>query len=842
MNRSFRERFRRFSALLLICAMLAACFGALAETTATVVASSVTVYSTPALSSSDALGTMKKGEKVTVRAISGILAKITWNNRTCYVDATKLSCGGEVKESATASPSSGTSSFANKSAIVTADSLTIYKSASTSAGSYGTARKGASLTVLAVNGSWAAVRVGGKDGYCKVSGLSIYAETQQAAPAESEYTAPSTPTTTTQTATVKAASLVIYKKASKSSGSFGSAMKGTTVTVLATSGAWAAVSVGGKIGYCALSGLSISSAETDPSKGMEVTVSGSSLTLFKSASKSSETYGSVKKGTKVTLLEELGSWAKIRYNGNIYYCALSGLSSSAQPDPTPTGSTGYTVNEPGNCVCAEDLYMYKTASTTGGYYGKFKEGAIVTITALSGKWAKVTYSSKTGYVLRAGLNPSDVTKIDSSSYTHKAVSKTSLYQKPSTSSKVLKTISSGTKIKVSAKSGGWLKLTYSGVVCYALEKDFIETSSTKSAIIVYAEQSVYSAAKTSASIYGTVHEGDKVEVYSSESGWASILYNGKKGYVPTVSLVSCTATYTTLKSGDSGSTVLSMQTRLEVLGYFDGIPAGNYGSITTTAIQNFQNERGMSVTGTASPATQAALFSATAPESTLLGRTFSSGSSGNLVKRLQTRLLYKNYYTSSIDGDYGDDTVAAVASFQAAAGLTKNGIADPVTLKALYSNNAPSGKTQKPAGSHGTKSLDPPDCDSGNEDIELVIRYALAQLGKPYVYGTAGPNSFDCSGLTYYCFKKIGITLPRSAYDVGYSKTLGTRIAYEDLKRGDIVCFNTIGDSDLSDHVGLYLGDGKFIHAPHTGCDVIIADMSTGYYQKNFSWGRRVIK
>lgn len=56
------------------------------------------------------------------------------------------------------------------------------------------------------------------------------------------------------------------------------------------------------------------------------------------------------------------------------------------------------------------------------------------------------------------------------------------------------------------------------------------------------------------------------------------------------------------------------------------------------------------------------------------------------------------------------------------------------------------------------------------------------------------------------------------------------------------MCFNTISDNDLSDHVGIYLGEGKFIHAPHTGSDVIVASMASGYYVRNFSWGRRVIK
>ena len=94
--------------------------------------------------------------------------------------------------------------------------------------------------------------------------------------------------------------------------------------------------------------------------------------------------------------------------------------------------------------------------------------------------------------------------------------------------------------------------------------------------------------------------------------------------------------------------------------------------------------------------------------------------------------------------------------------------------------------------------------------------------------------------LTTYCYKKIGISLGRSAYAQGYGK--GTKIeTVGALKRGDIVCMNTLTDSDLSDHVGIYLGGGKMIHASSSAAKVIISTLSSGYYNRVFSWGRRVV-
>lgn len=101
---------------------------------------------------------------------------------------------------------------------------------------------------------------------------------------------------------------------------------------------------------------------------------------------------------------------------------------------------------------------------------------------------------------------------------------------------------------------------------------------------------------------------------------------------------------------------------------------------------------------------------------------------------------------------------------------------------------------------------------TASEKIEKVIAIAKQQLGKPYVYATAGPNTFDCSGFTKYCYAKVGVSLRRSAQQVGYNN--GKKIeGISNLKRGDIVCFNTVADNDLSDHVGIYLGGGQFIHA-----------------------------
>ena len=125
-----------------------------------------------------------------------------------------------------------------------------------------------------------------------------------------------------------------------------------------------------------------------------------------------------------------------------------------------------------------------------------------------------------------------------------------------------------------------------------------------------------------------------------------------------------------------------------------------------------------------------------------------------------------------------------------------------------------------------------------------LVNEANLHIGKPYVYAAAGPNAFDCSGFTYYCVNKIyNIQLLRSAYDQGYDESYIKIESIEGLIEGDLVYFNTNrSDGDLSDHAGVYIGDNQFIHASSVKRKIIISDLSEGYYNERFSWGRRIVE
>lgn len=126
----------------------------------------------------------------------------------------------------------------------------------------------------------------------------------------------------------------------------------------------------------------------------------------------------------------------------------------------------------------------------------------------------------------------------------------------------------------------------------------------------------------------------------------------------------------------------------------------------------------------------------------------------------------------------------------------------------------------------------------GEGRIKTMLKRALALLGTPYRWGGTSPEGgFDCSGLVGYVFRNtLGIELPRISRDMA---TVGELIRDpKALVEGDLVFFSRRGKH--VDHVGIYIGNGQFVHAPRTGKDVEVANLITGYWSQKFFQARRV--
>ncbi|MBQ2956818.1 MAG: peptidoglycan-binding protein, partial [Clostridia bacterium] len=291
-----------------------------------------------------------------------------------------------------------------------------------------------------------------------------------------------------------------------------------------------------------------------------------------------------------------------------------------------------------------------------------------------------------------------------------------------------------------------------------------------------------------------------------------------------------------LKSGDKGDAVRLVQQQLNKLGYYSELVDGRYGSSTKNAAELFQKANGLAVNSSVISAEMRKVLNdgkALTLSEYYWTVPLSEGDKGEAVKKLQTRLTELGYFTESVTGRYSDSTVMAVKVFQLANALDVTGEADAATRKVMNSAQAIT-KTQ----------YEEDILLSGNEKIEMVIAVAKSKLGCKYVHKTHGPDTFDCSGFTRYAFKQVGIKLSAASYNQGYLDLFGKPYkqkltSYSQLKRGDLLVFDTVkNDDDLSDHLGIYLGDGTFIHASSTKGKVVISNLIS---YGNFSWAFRLI-
>jgi len=179
--------------------------------------------------------------------------------------------------------------------------------------------------------------------------------------------------------------------------------------------------------------------------------------------------------------------------------------------------------------------------------------------------------------------------------------------------------------------------------------------------------------------------------------------------------------------------------------------------------------------------------------------------------------------------------VLAASPAGAAAAITASDVGGVQVIIDSSATPAPAAKAaRKPASSssRGQAYVPAPE-SSGLPGADVLIRLASAFVGVPYVWGGASPRGFDCSGFTWYVYRRLGINIPRTA-DVQFAQ--GRVIAGDPLP-GDLVFFQTY-DYGAS-HVGIYLGGGRFINA--IGPNVHVDSFATGYFRSRYLGARRFL-
>lgn len=358
------------------------------------------------------------------------------------------------------------------------------------------------------------------------------------------------------------------------------------------------------------------------------------------------------------------------------------------------------------------------------------------------------------------------------------------------------------------------------------------------------------------------------------------------------------STYSTLQLGDDNPAVSALQERLMSLGYMDHDEPNTVFQVSTqNAVILFQRASDLPQTGIATNALQELLFSEDAQEYRV-----KQSDSGSDIRSIQLRLKDLGYYSDKTTGYFGPKTMDAVASFQRMNRVPADGEINREDWEILYSGDAvPAGgtpsptpketptpkptqkttpkPTPKPTNKPTDKPTNKPTSSSvtdrptetptssvtatpyipeegvptekptekpteipqepDEDQVEKLVGTALSQIGDPYVWGDEGPDSFDCSGLVYYCLRKSGVKIGRwNAKNYSRNDDWEKITDMDDLKRGDLLFFRS-DDEDEVNHTAIYLGGGDFVHASSSKGQVLKTSFSS-YWRRNFVCGRRV--
>lgn len=515
----------------------------------------------------------------------------------------------------------------------------------------------------------------------------------------------------------------------------------------------------------------------------------------------------------------------------------------------------------------DNVYMYMSInstkvsfrdgpSTNSKVKGYIIDGTVVTLLEQDKYWSKVEYNNEVGYVSTKYLEPANV---------YKVVKGTSvaIRNKPSTSGNLIKRLKTNQEVKVLGKKGSWSYIEVDGTRGYLSSKYLDDKKELK--IITGLSVNFRETASSSGRIISKLTYDTEVYELSSTELWSHIEYNGVRGYVSSkyidykkeIKFISGSSVALREEPSTKGKLIsrLTKGTKIYVLKTYD-----------KWSYVEYNNNRGYVSNSYIIDKTpikyvdSLALNFRESPSST--GKLLTKISYGEEVEFYEeigswSKVKYNNnigyvsskYICDELDTQpkYNLEIASAISNFRSNpyensdlikelrykqkvefvcyigswAKVYYNGV-----LGYISKNNLRDISEEKPI-------------EIENITARMLINAAKQNLGKPYVWSTEGPESFDCSGFTRYLYKTIaGIQLPRESIDQSKSP-LGKDVDLYNLQPGDLLFFDTEGNK-LVNHVGMYIGNGEFIHASQKFEEVIISPVE-GFYLNGFISAKRFL-
>ncbi|MCC0631465.1 C40 family peptidase [Clostridioides sp. ZZV15-6388] len=374
-----------------------------------------------------------------------------------------------------------------------------------------------------------------------------------------------------------------------------------------------------------------------------------------------------------------------------------------------------------------------------------------------------------------------------------------------------------------------------GNLAYANESE-IESSTVESRTITGNAVNFRKGPGTNNASIGKFYKGDKVEYIGKDGSWVKVKYNGNTGYVHE-NYVSINSLGNSNESNDASVKSTKVVTA-KGLNFRTG-PSTGSSKISTlgygTEVGYISESNGWSkISSNGRVGYVSSKYLGTNLSDSANGN--SGNSSSDLVKdtkvvtakSLNLRTGPGTEHSKVATLSYGTE----VGSISEDGGWTKVNHDDQTGyVSSQYLAEKGSVDTSSPSDS----------TNSPSQGADSVISFAKTLLGKPYVWGAEGPNSFDCSGFTQYVMKKsAGVSIPRVSRD---QSKYGAYVNRGDLRSGDLIFFDTEGSNNGSvSHVGIYMGNGEMIHASSgSSKKVTISNINSSYYSSRYVNARRVL-
>ena len=499
-------------------------------------------------------------------------------------------------------------------------------------------------------------------------------------------------------------------------------------------------------------------------------VDASNLRLRSEANTSSKALATASRNEVVVVISKQGDWYKVNYNLQEGYMHGDYLDVKTSENV----ELGYgTIN-------ADSVNLRNGAGTSSKVVATGSKGDKAYIIGINSGWYKVIYGQNICYIR------SDYLDLTEAPYENKSSSNTPLFFKGGNSTGTEPSASALSGSTGSSNSGSNTTANNTTSNNSSTGNTTSNTTSTTAssgvkqgiAFVTGSGLRMRASASTSSQTLASASKGEVVVILGKQGDWYKVIYNLKEGYM----------------HGD----YLNVRTT-------ENVELG-YGKVNANSV-NLRSGAGISnkVVATASKGDKAYIIG------------ISDG-------------WYKVIYGQNIcyiRSDYLDLTEAPYENKASSKSplFFRGGNSTGVTPSADALNGTSGSTGNSSSSSSGTTSSGTTTA-TGAKIVETAKKY----LGVPYVWGGASPSGFDCSGFVYYVTRSLGFNTSRTLSAM-YKQ--GTPVEKSDLQPGDIVFFKNTYKSGIS-HVGIYVGDGKFIHSPHTGSVVSYADLNSDYYTNHY--------